>query len=316
MAAAAGFECVFFARSPWRTRLGLLAEYASLYRSTLALLRRRRPQVLWLQLPPLPLLWAALWHRRAVDPGMRLVADCHNAVFKPRWTLLPYGVSLLARCDLVVVHNATVTPLALRYGVPRGIVFELEDVPPAASVMRAEAPEWLRARPRPWILFPGSFSTDEPVAQLLCAARDHPEWTFVMTGAIANAKKHRHDLRAAPANVVMPGYLAPPEFDRLLTVCDLVLALTREDGVQLSACNEALGFHKAMVVSDTPLLRSLFSSGALMADSGSAGNLGRAIAEALERRVELERAAQALAQRRRTLWRERLAQAPAWLLSR
>lgn len=316
MAGPAGFDCVFLSRKPYRTRFGLLADYWSLYRRTLALLRQRRPRVLWLQLPPLPLLWAALRHRRTVDPGIRLVADCHNAVFKPRWARLPYGISLLASCDLVVVHNAAVTRLARDHGVPPALLFELEDVPPPATAMHAEPPDWLRGLPRPWIVFPGSFSTDEPVAQLREAARAHPGWTFVMTGALVNAKKHRHDLRATPANLVMPGYLDPAEFDRLLTVCDLVLALTCEDGVQLSACNEALGFHKAMVVSDTPLLRSLFAPGALMVDSGRAASLGRGIAEALSRRAELEAAAQALAQRRRALWRERFAQAPAWLRPR
>lgn len=313
MADLTGFECVFLRRRPYSTHLALAADYWSLYRRTRDLLRQRRPRVLWMQLPPMPLLWAALRHRQAVDPCMKLVADCHNATFKPRWALLPFGVSLLKRCDLVVVHNAAVTRLAREHGVPQELLFELEDVPALTTGRCVAVPEWLRGLPRPWIVFPGSFSTDEPVAQLLAAARDHPQWTFVMTGAVANARRHRHDLRAAPGNVVMPGYLDPVEFDRLLSVCDLMLALTREDGVQLSACNEALGFGKPMVVSDTPLLRSLFSQGALMVDSRSSASLGRGIAAALARLPELEAAAQALAELRRLLWRDRFAQAPAWL---
>lgn len=313
MAELAGFEYVFLSRRPFTGRMALAAEYRVLHAQTMELLRRRRPRVLWMQLPPTPLLWAALKYRRTVDPDVMLVADCHNAMFRPRWARLPFGVSLLRQCDLVIVHNGAVARKALGYGVPPHLLFELQDVPPLVPTAAPAAPAWLQARPRPWILWPGSFGPDEPVGTVIDVARAHPQWTFVVTGAQVNARKHRHDLRNLPMNLVTPGYLDIAEFDGLLQSCDLVLALTTEDDVQLSVCNEALGFRKAIVMSDTPLLRMLFGEAAVLVDSGAGASLGRGIAEALARLGELEAASSALAARRRRLWLERFAQAPAWL---
>lgn len=302
MAELAGFECVFLPRDPWRSRVGLLAEYASLYRQTLALLQSRRPGVLWLQLPPMPLLWAALHYRRRHAPQLRLVADCHNAVFNPRWARLPFGLSQLAQCDRVVVHNDVVTAIARAHGVPPHLLFELEDVPPLPGRGSAPLPESLQGRPRPWILIPGSLSADEPVAEAMHAARLRPQWTFVFTGHRSKAQRHGHDLTRVPANVVLPGYLETPVFDALLAASDVVLALTKADGVQLSVCNEALGFGKALVVSDTTLLRRLFAAGALMVDSNDPAALAAGIEQALTRKDELQRGAVKLAEERRRAW--------------
>jgi glycosyltransferase involved in cell wall biosynthesis len=280
----------------------------------MALLRARRPSVLWMQLPPVPLLWAVLWYRRTEDPALKVVADCHNATFGRRWGRVPFGLRLMNSCDLVMVHNEDVLERACGLGLDAQRLFVLEDVPPLheASPPRPP-PAFLADRPRPWILFPGSFASDEPVRELLQAARLSPAWTFVLTGRAGNAMRSGHDVDEPPPNVLLPGYLPTAEFDGLLRSSDVVLALTREDGIQLSACNEGLGFGKAMVVSDTPLLRRLFAEGALMADSSRPEALRSAIEQALTRRTALEAASRALAVRRRTRWRQRFEEGPEWL---
>ena len=79
MAPLLGFECVFLRRKDTRALPFKGLDYLRLFWQTMLLLRRRRPTVLWLQLPPVPLLWAAVLHRKLFDPGMRIVADAHNA---------------------------------------------------------------------------------------------------------------------------------------------------------------------------------------------------------------------------------------------
>jgi len=297
-----------------RHAVGTLHDYGRLFHLTLALLREHRPGVLWMQMPPLPLLWAGLWHRRRVDTDVRLVADCHNATFGTRWGRVPLALHLLAGCDLVVVHNDHMLREALARGLPRERLFVLEDVPPSPVLpTAAPLPTGLMQRPRPWVLVPGSFAADEPVGELMRAAALVPECTFVLTGRPENARRFGHRLDPTPRNVVLTGYLETAVFDNLLQASDLVLALTRQDGIQLSACNEALGFGKAMVVSDTPLLRRLFGDGVQMADSRDPLALARAIRQSLARRPELERAAQALAASRREQWKHRLEGAPEWL---
>lgn len=319
MASLLGSECVFLGRRHTQALLLKALDYLRLFCKTVILLRRRRPAVLWLQMPPLPLLWAAMLHRWLVDSRVRLVADAHNATFGDMWSRVPGGVACLNRCDLVIVHNEMVHADALAQGVERQRLFVLEDVPagnvPAQDASEVSKPawRWLADLPRPWILFPGSFSADEPVAELLTVARAHPQWTFIITGRLTNAKRYHHDLTAVPPNVAMPGYLAVEEFNQLLRACDLVLALTRNDGIQLSACNEAIGFGKAMVASDTPLLRKLFSGAALMVNSDHPQTLSDGIDNALKQVAELQAASERLAVQRRLEWEQRMASGPCWL---
>jgi glycosyltransferase involved in cell wall biosynthesis len=156
--------------------------------------------------------------------------------------------------------------------------------------------------PRPWIVFPGSFAADEPVAELLAAARLAPEMTFIVTGRSQNAKINGHDLSTLPPNVVLPGFVPVEAFDDLLREADVVLALTREEGVQLSVCNEALGFSRAMVASNTVLLRSLFGEAAVMADTANPDAIVAACKQALAEQLERQELSRALARKRIELW--------------
>jgi hypothetical protein len=70
---------------------------------------------------------------------------------------------------------------------------------------------------------------------------------------------------------MLTGFVSREQFDRLILECDAVLALTTEDGVQLSACNEAVGAGKPMILADTPLLTSLFKKGVVSVDARDAG---------------------------------------------
>lgn len=305
MAELVGFECVFLPMpAGTKGRWNKAWQYAQLFMQTLGLLRRRRPGTIWFQLPQVPLMWAAMLYRLLFDRRVKLVADCHNAMFRPPWSRVPFGLSALRHCDLVLVHNQAVLKAALAMGLPPSRTRVLEDVPPlvVAPAALPAIPAAFAGRPRPWVLFPGSFSADEPVQELLAAARLLGHGVVVMTGRVANAAKHGHDLSKVPANVVMPGFLSLADFEALLVHCDVVLALTKYDGIQLSVCNEALGFGKPMVVSDTSLLREMFASAAVMADSNDAAALAAAVNEACRRKGDLVLSARKLAVDRRDVW--------------
>jgi Glycosyl transferases group 1 len=320
MTELAGFEC-WFMPMPYKGRSHLMraAHYLALAWRTLRLLQHTRPPELWLQLPQLPLLWVAQLYRLLFDRNVVLVADCHNAVFVPPWSRMPLVRASLSTCDLVLVHNHHVLVRALAMRLPRQRVCVLEDVPPCTPALPAEeaAPAAFAGRPRPWVLCAGSYGRDEPVAEVLHAATLlAPEGTVAITGRIGNAARNGHDIAHAPPNVVLTDYLPVPAFEALLRHCDLVLALTRHDGIQLSACNEALGFGKPMVMSDTPLLRQLFGSAAVAVDSDDpcaiAAGIGLAWRDAAGWAQRSRRAAQA----RRLAWQHGPLQACLALIRR
>lgn len=276
--------------------------YAGLIFRTMRLLRRRKPSVVWLQVPQVPLLWAALLYRGLFDPNVRLVADCHNAMFVKRWARVPFGLSRLGHCDLVLVHNDAVQKVAGEMGVPVGKTVVLEDVPPTPASGHGAIPIQFAGRPRPWVLFPGSFAADEPIGEVLEAARLSEVGTIVITGRRENAAAYGHLISGAAPNVVMPGYLETAEFNALLCHCDVVLALTKVDGIQLSVCNEALGFGKPMVMSDTSLLRALFGEAAVLVRSEDPVAIAAGIRAAYQGIENYSNASLRLAERRRNEW--------------
>ena len=304
MAQLVEMECVFLpvAIGGSVNKVTKACRYARLMHRTMTLLRRRKPAVVWLQIPQVPLLWAALLYRRLFDTSVRLVADCHNAMFVQRWARVPFGLSSLGRCDLVLVHNDAVQKAAAEMGVPTSRTVVLEDVPPTPAPALSSIPVQFAGRPRPWVLFPGSFAADEPIREVLEAACLSGVGTIVITGRRENAAAGGHDIGEVGPNVVMPGYLQTEDFDALLCHCDVVLALTKVDGIQLSVCNEALGFGKPMVMSDTSLLRALFGDAAVLVRSEDPADIAAGIRAAYQDIGKYSSASLQLAERRRTEW--------------
>lgn len=297
-------DCVFLpmAVGGKGSRVRKALSYLGLMWRTVRVLRMRSPEVVWLQIPQVPLLWAALAYRKFFDSGVRLVADCHNGMFLPRWAKVPFGLSKLGSCDLVLVHNDAMLETAKESGIPADKTFVLEDVPPIAPEVTCAVPSALVGRPRPWVLFPGSFGVDEPIAELLEAARHLEAGTIIMTGRNSNASANGHDISRVSPNVVMTGYLGVDDFNALLRHCDIVLALTKVEGIQLSVCNEALGFGKAMVASDTKLLRVLFGEAAVMVRSADPAAIVTGIDLAYGQMEKYSNASIELAKRRRADW--------------
>lgn len=263
---------------------------------TLRLLFRKQPEAVWVQVAPTPLLYMAflykLFYRKT-----HIIADCHNSMFRPPWIRFPWAVYLLNCCQLVLAHNEKIIEKAINYGVKKEKLFILEDRPAEIGkeiVHNAEISA-------PLILLPCSFDSDEPIHVVFDAARMMHDINLVITGNTDRAKG-RHDLRNAPDNVRFTGFLPKPEYNVLLHAADVVMGLTTRDDVQLSVANEAVGARKPMVISDTPLLRSLFDKGAVYVDSLDAAAIARGCIEAVNHKEQLIIEAQLLNKERNNRW--------------
>lgn len=243
-------------------------------------LRRQRPDALLVMAPPLPLVLLALaWRGRS----RRVVIDAHSAaVISPRTGRPRRRFAFIARfADLVLV---TRTELAAQ--LPGSRVLALDDPPVAVPDVPAERRRRDGLRDR--VLFPCSWYADEPVADVIAAARALPDVEVVLTGDPARSVDD--DL---PANVTLTGYMDNASYWSMLRGADLVLALTARDDTMQRAGYEALAAGVPLVVSDTDALRSWYGDAAVPASPGSQA-LARAIAAALARREELARNGRAL----------------------
>ena len=74
-------------------------------KTTMQIVLRERPDVVWLQLPPTFLMHLLILLRFVTRRKMKIVADCHNAALRAPWNGVPLTSRLLNRANLVLVHN-------------------------------------------------------------------------------------------------------------------------------------------------------------------------------------------------------------------
>jgi glycosyltransferase involved in cell wall biosynthesis len=297
MAPLLGFEPVFL---PIRQTARILrpAQYLANGLKTLSLLKSRRPSVIWVQLPQVPLLTIALLYKRWFDPGVRIIADCHNRILNPPWSKWPRLTAQLNACDVVVVHNSAVIPKVSALGVRHDLLRLLEDPP---AIIRGKVTSAL-SFPHPWMLFLASFNPDEPVQELFEAARQAPDIHFVLAGD-ANRASGRHKILEYPENVILPGYLSGADLDSAICSADAILALTKLEDAQLSSAGEAIGAGRPMVLSDTPVIRDLYYKGGVFVDTYSPASIVMGCRTAIEDGGRLAAESVALRDERLTRWR-------------
>lgn len=131
----------------------------------------------------------------------------------------------------------------------RGIV--VHEAPPRR---RIDTPAPRGERPR--VLFVGVFARDEPVAEVVGAARLMPEVDVAITGDVARCPAEL--LADLPDNVQLTGFLNLDDYAAELARADVVLALTTEPTSVMRAAYEAVYAQRALVVTDWPALREVF----------------------------------------------------------
>ncbi len=304
MAQAAGFECVFLPIKA-KGKLDKFLGYLRALVNSVFILKKRHPDVVWVQLPQVPTLWAALLYRALCCPSAKIVADCHNAQLRAPWSRFPLALWSLRRADVILVHNEAMFDRAKEIGWPMNKVHVLEDVPPVFSDVEPKglARSQIDA-PKPWVVFPGSFAADEPISEVMEAARLAPELTFIITGRPDRALRNGHDITQLPANMRLPGFLSIEVFDDLLREADVVMGLTREEGIQLSVCNEALGFGKPLVTSNTKILDKLFGNAAVLVDSKDSSSIAKGCRLALANKESLSIKSAILSSERMANWQK------------
>jgi glycosyltransferase involved in cell wall biosynthesis len=264
---------------------------------TARIIERERAEVVWIQMPPTFLLHFLALTQLLTGRRFAVIADCHNRVFRRPWSRMPGLVRQLNRTGAVLAHNAEVAQTAQALGVDPSklLVFETR---PAQLQLPTEQPP---PSGMPEILVPCSFNPDEPIETLIAAARYAPDIRFLVTGNVAKAQA-RGFTKGAPENICFTGFLSKADYERLLFTATVVLGLTELEGIQLSVANEAVGAGKAMVLSDTAILRDLFGTAALFALNEPVA-LAAACREAVVRASELDARSVMLRQTREVRWR-------------
>ena len=235
-------------------------KYAAQWMSTSRILRRERPDTVFVMSPPvfaaLPAFMYAWRHRKSV------VIDAHTAAFLlPRWRSMQWLQRLLCKwAATTLVSNDHLAGIVRAGG---GHATVVPDVP-----VVFEKPE---SFPRPAAFTVAaicSFDYDEPVGAIFEAASQLPDVKFFMTG---NPRKLTPEQRAQiPSNVALTGFLSTPLYGGLLAAADAALVLTTYDHTMLRGAYEAIYQGTPVIISDWPVLREAFPRGAAHVDNSPA----------------------------------------------
>jgi glycosyltransferase involved in cell wall biosynthesis len=253
---------------------------------TVVKLARCRPSAVVVTNPPLlpaMLVWV---YSRFVST--RLLIDSHPTAFGRKGDrmsarLLPLHRWLARRADAVLVTTDEWVDEVERWG-GRGLV--VHEAPPNWSCPPPETETAGRTN----LLFAGVFGGDEPVEEVVDAARELDEVDVVITGDLRRAPLGL--VESAPPNVRFVGFLAPTDYARAVCRADLVLTLTTEPTSVMRAAYEGVYARRPIIISDWPVLRELFP-GAVFVPNDAAG-IAAGVRDAIEHRgkllAELDRA--------------------------
>lgn len=263
LAKAVGAECHFIDTGQG---LGLLKYLPRAWRSW-RLLRRRRPAIVYCMNPPyfLPLLaWAYCKLH-----GARFILDSHTAAFDcRRWTWLrPMHAWLARRAVLSIVTNED---LATRVRAMGGEALVVTDIP-----FSLPGNDYQVAADRFTVCFIYTFAEDEPIQEVVEAARRLPGVQFYVTGNTAKAGPEL--LAARPENLEFTGYLSNEDYAGLLNAVSAIMVLTTRDFTMQRGGSEAVTVGKPLITSDWEILRRTFAKGTVHVDNGA-----EAIVTALE----------------------------------
>lgn len=252
------------------SKLGLAGRYGRQLRATRRLIATRQPRSVALMLPPAPALLAfvGLGKRRP----SRLAFDLHTGFFldpKWAWALTPSLRVMRRLGGTAIVTGSHLKGVCEAAGVPAIVLHD------------ALFTDTQTAAPGNYLLCPLSYANDEPVLEILAAARATPEVEWRLTGRAPEAVA-----AAAPPNVTFTGFVSEPEYDALLRGSLGVVALTTRAHTMQRAGYEAFGAGVPQITSDFAELREFYGASAVFA-APHAASISAAVRELREHRAML-----------------------------
>ncbi|OZF07505.1 hypothetical protein CH300_06045 [Rhodococcus sp. 15-1154-1] len=244
---ALGYKVVFVETSAKNP----IARYIASAVKTVRELYKVKPQAVAIMMPPIPLL-IAIRVFSLFNPVV-IIADLHSGVFlDPKWSwALPSTLRLLRRCDVAVVTNPELRAVCEAKNIETKVVHD--PLPLRSGLTNADVPR----REDHLIVVPLSYSNDEPIQELLAAARLTPNLNWKLTGHAPEVIRDQ-----APSNVTFTGYLEHEQYEQLLQTASVLVALTNRPHTMQRAAYEALAMATPIVTSDFAELRTYFGSAA------------------------------------------------------
>jgi hypothetical protein len=278
-------------------------KYPALALVTWYLVWRRHPRVVLVQNPPIFLVILVALYARLT--GNHYLIDTHTGGlvgYKWGWSL-PLHRWLSRQALATIVTNAHLRDCLLGESSRRSFrVLILGDPPVEWSTTGPQAISLPGARQ---VVVIATYTSDEPIGEVLAAARQLPAVSFSITG---DARRLPAAVRArCPQNVRLTGWLSDADYHELVCKANVVVALTTRNHTLLCGAWEALYAGQPLITSDWPVLRMAFPQGTVFTGA-TAKEIVAAINLALAQEGHLRTAMQSLSASKRQAWTFSLAE--------
>lgn len=249
--------------------------------ATWKLLQKRQPKVILVMLPPFPLILLVAIYAKIKKAS--ILADMHTGAFNdPRWKWSLPATLWLLRGHTTIVTNEFLADQCRNKGIESHVLHDVIEVRETGRYHEKQNT----------VLCPVSYANDEPIPEILQAARLTPDFNWVMTG-----KAPASVMQMAPANVTFTGFVADDYFNQLMEEAGAVLALTTRPHTMQRAGYEALSFGTPQVTSNFPELREFLATAAMYTDL-TGKDIARSVESVLQDAQALSQEVQLIRRRR------------------
>lgn len=218
---------------------------------TWRVLHRERPDVIFVQNPPIFCIVVAFFYARIHKA--HYVIDSHTGAFlspKWRWSLWLHRI-LSRRALTTIVHNGSQEGIVKNWGCHTLVLSDYRGPRPTGESFPLDGPFN--------VAVVSSFAEDEPLDVVFEAASRIPEVCFYVTGDSNRITASL--LSKKPSNCYLTGYLPYERYLGLMKGVDAIIALTTRNHTLLSGASEAVSLGTPLITSDWPILRDQFPIG-------------------------------------------------------
>ena len=238
------------------THVFALIKYILASFKTLIVLHKESPEIIFVQNPPIFVVLVVWFY--CILSGAHYVVDTHSATFTSRrWIAFLWLYRFLAKRALTnILHNEPLSQIVTNWDAPAIV---LEDAPQLYTDRKYPFAEGIN------VVLVCRYSNDEPIYEVIEAARRLRNVNFYITGSIKNAPKEIKII--VSKNVILTDYLAREDYVALLMGCDIVVSLTTNDNTMQCGAHEALELGRPIITSNWPVLKEYFSKGTIHIDN-------------------------------------------------
>jgi glycosyltransferase involved in cell wall biosynthesis len=183
-------------------------------------------------------------------------------MLNPYWTRPRWLYRFLSRQAVATIVTNEHFASEVRRGGGRSLV--IPDIPTSYPVEQPFAVDGAFN-----IMVVNTFSSDEPLGEILAAAKGLGDVVFYVSGDTRYAD--RQMLARVPANVRFTGFLPRDSYYSLMKSSQAVMCLTTRNHTMQGGAGEALSMGKPIVTSKWPLLEEYFCKGTVHVDNSAAG---------------------------------------------